>query len=106
MASLSYLPRARKLSETLTWFESAEMAEESPALYALLCSARDEAGAYRKGSTLMLFADDGRLKATITDPATGQVWFATLTGWRGCLKEIESLLQKGSGDWRAQRNKR
>ena len=105
MSGYNYLPSARKISEIRCHYEDADFAESKPALYQLLCSARDAADVWRKGATLMLFADDGKLKATIHDPGTGQVWFATLSSSKGILEQVETLLQKGAGDWRQKRGK-
>lgn len=79
------------------------MAQQYPALYQLLCVAKREQR-YRAGARLSLFCDDGKLKASIWDPDTHQVWFATLDAFQGALEAVEKLLQDGRGEWRERKD--
>lgn len=101
----SFLPRRVNLSELVCHWEDADAAQSHPALYQLLSQAKVE-GKYRAGSRLTLFCDDQRLKASIFDPDTQQVWFGTLDGLRNALETIEELLQGGKGEWRKCRDRK
>lgn len=54
----------------------------------------------RLPGTVLLFVDEGRLKACLTDKDSGMVAFATLTALSSCLQELEALLGKDQLDWR------
>jgi len=97
-----YIPRRRKLEDVVTHYEDEDMPLQYPALYALLCHARVD-GHYRAGARLTLFADAGRLKVSVWDPDSGQVWFATLEAFSGALEATERLLSEGRGEWREKR---
>lgn len=101
----SYLPQKRDLASLVLHYESEEMAQAYPALYQLMCHAKRD-GNFRAGSRLTLFADQGRIKACISDPDSNQVWFATLDGFRGALEAIEDLVSSRRGEWREQRPQR
>lgn len=99
----SFLPAKRDLSSLVLHYEDAEMAQAFPALYELLCHAKRD-GRYRASARLSLFADEGRLKASIWDPDTSSVWFVTLDSFQGALEAIERLLQAGGGEWRVRKD--
>lgn len=101
-AKESFLPGRRDLENLACHYESAEMAESLPALYQLLCHAKRD-GHYRAGARLSFFADGGRLKASVYDPDTNQVWFGTLEGWERMVEAVEGLLQQRRGEWRESR---
>lgn len=104
MGSPGYLPRKKSVADTVVHFEDADMAQQYPALYDLLCNARRD-GKWRTGARLGIFADDGKLKASVWDEDTSQVWFATLDGLSGALEAIETMLQEGRGEWRERKNR-
>ena len=99
MSRPSYLPRQRTLDTLVSHYEDAEFATQFPALYDLLTTAKRE-GRFRAGARLSLFCDDGKLKASIWDPDTHQVWFATLDAFHDALIAIEAMLVSGRGEWR------
>lgn len=99
MCAKNYLPSKRDLTNLVLHFESAEMAETFPALYQLLSHAKRD-GRFRAGARLSLFCEDGRLKASIWDPDTSSVWFATLDSFQGALEAIEGMITDGRGEWR------
>jgi hypothetical protein len=101
----NYLPRRADLTTLVVHYEDHEMAQQYPALYQLMSQAKVD-GRYRAGARLSLFCDDGKLKASIWDPDTAQVWFATLEGFQGGLEAIEALVKAGRGEWRARRDDR
>jgi len=103
MSRPSYLPRGRDLASVVLHYEEAEMAQKYPALYDLLTTAKRE-GRIRAGARLTFFCEDGKLKASIWDPDTSQVWFATLEAFSGALEAVEGLLVKDRGEWRAKRD--
>lgn len=94
-----FIPKRKNLADVVTHYEDAEFSQAYPALYALLCHAKVD-GQYRAGARLSIFADDGKLKASVWDPGSSQVWFATLDGFQGALEAIEGLLAAGRGEWR------
>lgn len=102
MGSANYLPRRRDLANVVLHWEDEEMAVRFPALYQLLCHAKVD-GRYRASARLSIFCDEGKLKASIWDPDTHQVWFATLEAFSGALEAIEKLVADGRGEWRERR---
>jgi len=102
MGQPSYFPRKRDLVNLMVHYEDDEMARQYPALYQLLMVAKRD-GILRAGARLSLFADDQKLKASIWDPDTHSVWFATLESFCGALEAVEKLLQDGRGEWRVRK---
>lgn len=100
----SFLPRKRDLKTLVAHWEHADFGKKFPALYELLVAAKD-GDQYRAGSRFTLFCEDGRLKASLWDPATQSVWFATLDDTEDPLGAVEALLQAGRGEWRDKRAK-
>jgi hypothetical protein len=84
-------------------YEDSDFAENYPALYDLMTTAKRD-GRYRAGARLSVFCDDGKLKASIWDPDTHQVWFSTLESFQGALEAIEVILQRGGGEWRERKD--
>lgn len=99
----SFLPSRQKLSEMVCHLEDAQFAESFPAIYQLLCHARDREGVYRAGATLSFFTDTGNLKASVYDRATQMIWFFTLASYRDCWEQVEAALKEGRGEWRAKK---
>lgn len=97
-----FIPKRKNLADVVSHYEDAEFAQTYPALYALLCHAKVD-GVYRAGARLSIFADDGKLKASVWDPGSNQVWFATLDAFCGSLEAVERLLADGRGEWREKR---
>jgi hypothetical protein len=106
MATPSYLPGPSSASPELLHYEDSHMAEALPALYQLLCLAKDEAKKFRPGATLTLYADQQRLKACIHDRHTCQVWFYTLDGSELILEALDAALRDGKGEWRQKKTGR
>lgn len=103
MTRPSYLPRQKDLVALVVHYEDDEFAQQYPALYDLLTTAKREQR-YRAGARLSLFCDEGKLKASIWDPDTSQVWFATLESFQGALEAIEAMLVAGRGEWRVRKD--
>lgn len=101
----SFLPTRRNLSELQCHWEDSDAAQSHPAIYQLLSQAKVD-GKYRAGAKLTLFADDGRLKASLYDPDTQQVWFGTLEALTGALEAIEGMLEAEKGEWRKCRDRK
>jgi len=99
----SFFPQKRDLSSLVLHFECADFAQQFPALYELMCHAKRD-GRYRAGARLSIFADEGKLKASVWDPDTSSVWFITLDGFAGALEAIEAALQRGGGEWRVRKD--
>jgi hypothetical protein len=74
----------------------------APALNDLLCRAKTEDGNFRAGTTLMFFAEDGRLKCCLHDKASGHSAFLTLDPESDWVCQIEEAIQAGL-DWRTKR---
>lgn len=99
MSVPNFIPRRKNLAEIVTHYEDEDFALTFPALYQLLCHAKVD-GRYRAGARLSLFCDQGKLKASVWDPDSHQVWFATLESFKGALEAVEALLAAGRGEWR------
>jgi len=103
MGQPSYFPRKRDLAALVVHYEDDAMAQQFPALYQLLSVAKRE-GTFRAGARLSLFCEDQKLKASIWDPDTHSVWFATLESFLGAVEAVEKLLQDGRGEWRVRKD--
>ena len=79
--------------------------EEYPALLEFLASTVWPEGGVRQPGTLLVFVDEGRLKACLSDRAQGLVAFVSGCGLVGLLRAAEALLRDDTADWRAQRGK-
>lgn len=99
MSQPNFIPRKKDLAEVVTHYEDDAFSIAYPALYQLLCHARID-GRYRAGARLSLFCDEGKLKASVWDPDSHMVWFATLNEFAGALEAVERLLEENRGEWR------
>lgn len=73
------------------------------ALYEFLFSESWPDGAARRTGTLLIFPDEGRLKACLSDRDQGLVGFATGSSILELLEAVERALREDSVDWRASR---
>lgn len=73
-----------------------------PTLYGLLAMNRFE-DKPRQTTTLIIFAEGGRLKYSLNDREAGFVGFGTLEGLEGALEAIEADLEADKVDWRPQK---
>lgn len=60
----------------------------------------DDDGNPRTTSTLTLFAEDGMLKASLSDRDADEVLFAAADSLEGVLESLDSMLGDGTGEWR------
>jgi len=74
-----------------------------PALLEFTTSRAWPDGSLRQSGTLLLFADEGRLKVCLSDRDQGLVAFVTGDGVLSLLDAAEQMLREGDGDWRPQR---
>jgi len=103
MSTRNVIPRRKSLADLILHYEDADFAQQYPCLYQLLCHAKID-GRYRAGARFSLFCDDGKLKASIWDPDSSMVWFATLDAFQGSLEAVEALLADGRGEWRERKH--
>ena len=79
---------------------------EWAALLEFLVAERYEDGTPRVTGTLLVFADEGRLKACLCDRDQQLVGFVTGTLLLGLLRDVETVLRDDRVDWRLQRQGR
>jgi hypothetical protein len=85
------------------WVFNPKDLDRWPALLEFITSRAWPDGTLRQSGTLLLFADEGRLKVCLSDRDQGVVCFVTGDGVMGLLDAAEQLLRDGDGDWRPQR---
>jgi len=100
----SYLPKRpdQKAPTTHHWKDTA-FAKDYPAVFSLLALAFID-GEDRKGATITLFADEGRLKFAIHDRHTEQSLFGTLDGPQDLWQSLEGYVLAHPDDWREKRD--
>lgn len=64
------------------------------------------AGANRRTGTLLLFAEDGKWKACVSDREDGYYAFCSSDTVTGLLEALNKALEKGQLDWRVSRSSR
>lgn len=96
----SFLPRApeAKAASPYHWV-SAEFSESYPAIFDLLATAKID-GEDRQGATITVFADAGKLKASIHDRHTDQSLFVTLDSPLGLWEALERYVVANPDEWR------
>jgi len=77
------------------------LAESHPALVGWVGDVLADDGTARDTGTILLFAEDGALKACLNDRQSGARCFLSAPGLDGLLNAIEETLATGKGDWRA-----
>lgn len=80
--------------------DAAEL-REFPRLLEFLTEPVWEDGSPRQTGTILLFLDEGRLKACLAERSLGLVAFVTGPSLLGLLVEVEAVLRDGKADWRA-----
>lgn len=75
-----------------------------PATFELMSSTRDTEGKWRPGTTIMFFAEGGRLKVCLNDKATAASCFLTIDPHLGPWDQIEEAIVAGL-DWRRKRSR-
>ena len=76
-----------------------------PAVWEYLTAGRDEEGV-RVTSTLLIFAEAGRIKACLYDRHHELTLFVSGESMEALLDDLESTLVTGGGDWRPKRGGR
>lgn len=74
-----------------------------PALVEFLGSCSWPDGQERRPGTLLIFLDEGRLKACLSDRAQGLVLFTTGDSVTGLIDAVEASLCDPRADWRRAR---
>lgn len=77
------------------------MASTYPTLWEWLTSAKYEDGAPRQTLSLTVFAEEGRVKACLSDRDNERVAFVTGDTMEGMLAAAERALRDDTADWRA-----
>jgi len=90
-------PEARAASD-FHW-ESPEFQKSYPAVFALLATAKVD-GEARQGATITIFADGGRIKASVFDRHTNQSLFLSLDSPLGVWEEVERYVVSHPDEWR------
>jgi hypothetical protein len=83
--------------------EVGALAVAYPSVWAWLTDTRYDDGSSRQTSTLLIFTEDGSVKACLSDrdrSATGWASGATL---EACLEALDKRLEAGTLDWRAKK---
>lgn len=71
-----------------------------PALVDFLCAEEWPDGSERKPGTLLLFMDQGKVKACLSDRDQGLVLFFTVPSLALVLEAADDVLKDGEADWR------
>lgn len=71
-----------------------------PGLWEMLAVSQAPDGATRRLSTLLLFYDDGQVKACLNDRDQGLTAWASADGVEAVLEALERGLQADTLDWR------
>jgi len=74
-----------------------------PAVVEYLTATSWPDGEVRETATLLLFAEDGGIKACLSDRAQGRTLWRAGEGIEGAVKALEEAIKGGSADWRRSR---
>jgi hypothetical protein len=85
-----------------TW-DDPEWARTYPQLHAFLFDTTWADGSKRDPGSLVLFAQDGVLKACLNDKGVGRVAFVSGVSWDGLIGLVEQGLSDETLDWRQSR---
>lgn len=77
-----------------------------PALLEFLTASRWPDGVPRQPGTLLMFFDQGKCKACLSDRDQSLVGFVTADGLADAILTVEHVLAAGEVDWRPMRPKR
>lgn len=87
--------------KVMPWSEQGDAwARRYPALAEYLDADKFPDGSARKTSTLLVFVDDGVLKACVSDRAESRVAFFSASTFEGLLDAVEVGLSTDNADWR------
>lgn len=84
----------------------ADELERWAALLEFLCASAYPTGEPRETGTVLIFAEDGRLKACVSDRDQDAVAFVSGSGLLSLLSFVEDNLREGALDWRTQKPKK
>jgi hypothetical protein len=79
-------------------------AKDYPALWEYLSAVSWEDGTSRETSTVLLFTEDGRVKACLHDRAEARSLWSSGEGVEGALGALEHALETGQAEWRRSRS--
>lgn len=98
--------KARKAASNAdSELEDAELARRYPAVLAFLASNVDEEGKARERSKVTIFAEGGKLKASLVDVWGEQSLFVTIGKPEDAFKALEKALEVEEPDWRPWRTR-
>jgi len=79
---------------------SDEWVKSHPFLGAFLGDVLYDDGAVRKTGTLLVFVDQGVLKACLSDRDVAEVAFVSASSFEGLMERLEGGLREGALEWR------
>ena len=74
-----------------------------PGLWDHLTQLKWEDGSPRVPSSLLVFQQDGSLKAMLRDKSAGLCFWAAARTWEGLLQAVEAGIQDPAAEWRQDR---
>jgi hypothetical protein len=77
-----------------------EVLRDLPSLASFLCDVTWEDGSDRVPGTVLLFVQDGRIKACLNDKASSRVCFLTAQTVLDVLHAADEAVDSGHADWR------
>lgn len=77
--------------------------KEHPNLWAYLYQDKYDDGTIRRTATLLVFLDEGFVKACLNDRENNRSFFKASGSLNGVLAELEEALETGTADWRAKK---
>lgn len=83
--------------------DASGLMADCPALWEFLTMDKWDDGGTRVTGTLLLFADDGKLKAALRDRDGGWVTFASASDLETLLLTLDEGIQREALEWRKER---
>ena len=83
--------------------EGCDMEKQYPTLFEMITEQRWDSGEERRTSTLLIFLEDGLLKACVNDRALNCSLFLAGDSLAGLLSGVEAALRDGTAVWRPHR---
>jgi len=80
--------------------DTDDWAVSHPYLHAFMSETEYDGGGVRKTGTLLLFVDQGLLKACLSDRDVQEVTFVSASSLEGILDRLEGGLREGALEWR------
>jgi len=81
---------------------AAELKVINPDLYDFL-HPQSENGKVMKGSTILIYMDEGRIKVCVNDKPVSQTLFVVLGSWKDMWEELTDVIYDPQTEWRAEK---